>query len=78
MPEFRLSEEEIKAIATEIARQLKDRTTEPMPRSEIMEELKIKDIRTFKKRAQKEGAISCGKIGKQPAYYLKDFRKLVA
>lgn len=48
---------------------------EPLPKSEIMKRLGIKHPDTFRKRVIDNNVRSCGKIGNEPAYYLKDFFK---
>jgi hypothetical protein len=50
----------------------------PVPRSVAMEILKVKSIKTFNNRVKANNAISCGKIGSEPAYYLSQFFKIAS
>lgn len=50
----------------------------PLPRSKIMEQLGVKKLETFKKRALQVNAVSVGKIDNEPAYYLSSFFKIAS
>lgn len=77
LTEQRLEELIEKAITKALASFSGKPKEEPLPKSEIMKRLGIKHPDTFRKRVIDNDVRSCGKIGNEPAYYLKDFFKAV-
>lgn len=60
----------------ELALKQQHQKEKPLPRYEIMKELKIKDIRTFQRRVAMLGLKSRGTINRGvPVYLLSDFFK---
>lgn len=87
MEKYILTTEEIEALLEKASERgatkalkaaIKPEAEKPMPRSKIMEQLGVKKLETFKKRAEEVKAVSVGKIDNEPAYYFSQFFKNVA